>query len=73
MKRLIAILLIVLIFASFSVTAYAAYNSNQGGNHAPSGGGSSSAPQTGSGIVLALAAVACGAGGVFAYSRKQSK
>lgn len=69
MKRVFALLLAVLLLACISVTAFADNGSNPGGTPETD----PKAPVTGSVVVLALAAVACGAGTVFAITYRKSK
>lgn len=69
MKRVIAFLLALLLIVCLSVSAFASYDSNQGGN-TPS---DPKAPRTGSVAVIVLACVAVGAGGVYAVTKRKSK
>lgn len=70
MKQFIAFVLVIVLCLSLSVCAFADVDSNQGGNN----GGSTTAPQTGSTAIIALAVGACAAGGIsFAAYKKSGK
>lgn len=69
-KQFIAFVLVIVLCLSLSVCAFADVDSNQGGNN----GGSTTAPQTGSTAIIALAVGACAAGGIsFAAYKKSGK
>lgn len=72
MKKLTAVILVLILCLTLSVSAFAAgIDSNQGGNtnDVPK------APQTGSSIVAVLAITACAAGstGIFAYKKSKEE
>ena len=70
MKQFIAFVLVIVLCLSLSVCAFADVDSNQGGNN----GGSTTAPQTGSTAIIALAVGACATGGIsFAAYKKSGK
>lgn len=65
-KQFIAFVLVIVLCLSLSVCAFADVDSNQGG--------STTAPQTGSTAIIALAVGACAAGGIsFAAYKKSGK
>ena len=68
MKKIIAFVLVLVLCLSVSVCAFADVDSNQGGNS----GGSTTAPQTGSVDIIALAVGACAAGGISFKKKKKS-
>lgn len=69
MKKLVALLLAVLLIACISVPAFATNGSNPGGTPRTD----PKAPTTGPVAIAICAAVACGAGAVYAYTSKKSK